>query len=66
MIGGDQSGLVEALSGVVVDHEGNWEKSHLAQIGGKFAGIVMVTIPDGQRTHSSEICSHSRIRDCSR
>lgn len=49
VIGDDQAGLVEALSGVVVDHEGNWEKSHLAQIGGKFAGIVMVSIPDGQK-----------------
>ncbi len=49
VIGDDQSGLVEALSGVVVDNEGNWEKSHLAHIGGKFAGIVMVTIPDGQK-----------------
>ena len=48
VIGDDQSGLVEALSRIVVDHEGNWEKSHLAQLGGKFAGIVMVTVPDRQ------------------
>ncbi|MGI9614283.1 MAG: glycine cleavage system protein R [Acidimicrobiales bacterium] len=46
IIGDDRSGLVDALSGVVVDNGGNWHKSHLAELAGKFAGIVLVTVPD--------------------
>lgn len=46
VIGDDQAGLVDVLSGVVADHGGNWDKSHMAQLGGKFAGIVMVAVPD--------------------
>ncbi|MCP4308086.1 MAG: hypothetical protein GY926_02470 [bacterium] len=45
-IGDDHAGLVRALSGVVADHGGNWEKSHMAHLAGKFAGIVLVNVPD--------------------
>ncbi len=47
-IGDDQAGLVDALSGVVADHGGNWDTSHMAQLGGKFAGIVMISLPDSK------------------
>lgn len=46
LIGDDQAGLVDALSEVIVAHGGNWEQSHLTQLAGKFAGIVLVTAPD--------------------
>ena len=46
VIGDDQSGLVNALSVVVADHGGNWDRSQMARLGGKFAGIVMITVPD--------------------
>ncbi len=46
VIGDDQSGLVDALSGVITDHGGNWDTSRMARLAGKFAGIVMVTVPD--------------------
>lgn len=39
-------GLVKTLADVVSDHGGNWERSHLAELAGTFAGIVMVTVPD--------------------
>jgi glycine cleavage system regulatory protein len=48
IIGDDRSGLVDALSGVVVEHGGNWHKSHLAELAGKFAGIVLVTVPNNK------------------
>lgn len=48
VIGDDRAGLVEALSGVIADNGGNWSKSHMAHLAGKFAGIVMVTLPEGQ------------------
>lgn len=46
VIGDDRSGLVDALSGVVADHGGNWDRSQMARLGGKFAGIVLITVPD--------------------
>jgi glycine cleavage system regulatory protein len=48
VLGDDRSGLVEALSAVVSDHGGNWEKSHMTQLAGKFAGVVLITIPDSR------------------
>ncbi len=48
VIGDDQSGLVDALSGVVSRHGGSWDRSHLARLGGKFAGIVVVEIADAR------------------
>lgn len=48
VIGDDRSGLVDSLSGVITANGGNWDRSHLAHLAGKFAGIVEVTIPDGR------------------
>lgn len=45
VIGDDRAGLVAALSEVVTAHSGNWERSQLAELAGKFAGIVVVTVP---------------------
>lgn len=45
VIGDDRAGLVEALSDVVSAHGGNWEHSQLAELAGKFAGIVVVAAP---------------------
>ncbi len=46
LIGDDRAGLVDALSGVIADHGGNWEQSHLTELAGKFAGIVLVSVSD--------------------
>ncbi|MCP3990744.1 MAG: ACT domain-containing protein [Actinomycetia bacterium] len=48
VIGDDQAGLVDALSGVIAEHGGNWQKSHMTQLAGKFAGIVLVTVADAK------------------
>lgn len=45
-IGDDRPGLVEALSRVIENNGGNWLESHLAQLGGKFAGLLRVSLPD--------------------
>lgn len=47
-IGDDRTGLVGALAAVVAEHEGNWNRSHMAELAGKFAGIVLVTVPDAE------------------
>jgi glycine cleavage system regulatory protein len=46
VIGDDRSGLVDALAAPIVEHGGNWDRSHMARLAGKFAGIVVVTVPD--------------------
>lgn len=45
VLGADRAGLVEALSGAVASTGGNWERSRMAELGGTFAGIVLVRIP---------------------
>lgn len=46
MIGDDRAGLVRAVASAVAHHDGNWDRSQLAELAGKFAGIVLVTVPD--------------------
>lgn len=46
VIGDDRAGLVSALSEAIATHDGNWERSQLAELAGKFAGIVVVGVPD--------------------
>jgi glycine cleavage system regulatory protein len=46
VIGDDRSGLVSALSGVIAEHGGSWQRSQMARLAGKFAGIVLVSVPD--------------------
>ena len=48
VIGDDRAGLVKALADTVGEHGGNWERSRLAELAGKFAGIVEVSVPDEQ------------------
>ncbi|MGO3326828.1 glycine cleavage system protein R [Gordonia sp. (in: high G+C Gram-positive bacteria)] len=45
VIGDDRPGLVSALADAVAANGGNWERSQLAQLAGKFAGIVAVAVP---------------------
>lgn len=42
----DRPGLVEALSGAVADHGGNWIDSSMARLGGEFAGILHIGMPE--------------------
>ena len=46
LIGDDRAGLVNAVAAAVRTHGGNWERSQMAELAGKFAGIVLVTVPD--------------------
>ncbi|MFT4087154.1 MAG: ACT domain-containing protein [Gordonia sp. (in: high G+C Gram-positive bacteria)] len=45
VIGDDRPGLVSALADAVATHGGNWDRSQLAHLAGKFAGIVVVSVP---------------------
>ena len=45
-IGDDRPGLVEELSRAIENNRGNWHESRLSQLGGKFAGLVLVSLPE--------------------
>ena len=45
-IGDDRPGLVEQLSSVIESNRGNWHESRLSQLGGKFTGLILVSLPD--------------------
>ncbi len=49
-VSADRPGVVEALAEVISRHGGNWVDSAMARLGGDFAGIVRVTVPDDQLT----------------
>jgi len=54
VIGDDRPGLVGELSTVISAHHGNWLESSMAQLAGKFAGIVEVGVADEHAAALSE------------
>ena len=48
VIADDQPGRVKQLADLIVRHSGNWVDSGMARLGGKFAGIVKISVPRQQ------------------
>src|SRR5262245_24976747 len=46
VFGDDYPGVVSALSEPITASGGNWERSQLARLAGKFAGIIEASVPD--------------------
>jgi glycine cleavage system regulatory protein len=46
LLGNDRPGLVESVATLVREHDGNWQESRMCRLGGQFAGIVQLTIPN--------------------
>jgi glycine cleavage system regulatory protein len=46
VIGEDRPGLVDSVSTLVAEHGGNWLESRMSRLGGQFAGIVHVNVPE--------------------
>jgi glycine cleavage system regulatory protein len=44
LIGVDRPGLVKEISNVAAKHGANWEASRMARLGGRFAGLLQVTL----------------------
>lgn len=44
LIGLDKPGLVKAISNTAAQHGANWEASRMARLGGRFAGLLLVTL----------------------
>lgn len=57
-VGDDREGLVSGLSRAVEDHGGNWLDSQLARLAGKFAGIVLVDVPEAGVAAFTEAASN--------
>ena len=45
-VGDDRPGLVNAISEAVAAHRGTWLESRSVRLAGKFAGVVLVSVPD--------------------
>ena len=44
-ISNDRPGLVEQLSSIIHQYQGNWLESKMAQLSGKFTGIIEINLP---------------------
>ena len=45
LTGPDRIGIVEAVTKMLLDHDGNVESSRMARLGGEFAMLVLVSLP---------------------
>ena len=59
VIADDKPGIVEKLSSVIADHHGNWLESRMAQMAGKFAGILRISIDSEHREGCRSVQPHS-------
>ncbi len=48
ILGDDRPGLVSAVSAPISAHGASWERSEMSRLAGKFAGIVVVSVPAGR------------------
>jgi glycine cleavage system regulatory protein len=47
-VGDDRPGLVSALSAPISAHGASWERSQMAHLAGKFAGVLLVEVADDE------------------
>lgn len=47
-IGADRPGLVSDLSAPIHAHGASWNRSQMARLGGRFAGILLLDVPDAR------------------
>lgn len=42
----DRPGIVDRITEVISEYSANWEESRMARLGGEFAGIVRISVPE--------------------
>ncbi len=47
IIGPDHSGIIDDLSTVIAQNEGNWLESRMCNLAGQFAGVLLIECPPG-------------------
>ncbi len=52
IIADDQPGIIQTVSETPTDHGGNWTKSSMSSLAGRFAGILLASVP----TENTEAC----------
>lgn len=62
LIGPDRPGLVEAVAEPIAAHGGNWLESRMAHLGGQFAGILRVEVPDAKAAALEEALRKLEVR----
>lgn len=45
IIAKDQPGIIQTVSTVLTNHEGNWTQSSMSSLAGQFAGILLASVP---------------------
>ena len=61
-IGDDRPGLVSAVAATIKAHEASWERSQMARLAGKFAGILLVEVDeDRAKALVAELCALEHI-----
>lgn len=50
LVGNDRTGIVESVSRIIADHGGEWVESRMANLSGKFSGLLLARLPDEQVT----------------
>ena len=58
VVGSDRPGLTQALADAVLSAGGNWLESHLARLGGKYVGSVLVEIPEARLDDLEQAVRH--------
>jgi len=48
IVSDDRPGIVETLSQLLENHHGNWTESSMLSMAGKFAGILLASVPEEQ------------------
>jgi len=46
LTGPDRIGIVETVTGLVLEHKGNVETSRMARLGGEFAVLMLISLPE--------------------
>ena len=46
IVSDDRPGVVEQLSDILEQHDGNWTESSMLALAGKFAGILLASVPE--------------------
>ncbi len=49
VIGTDRPGLVDSVASLVTQHGGNWLESRMSRLGGQFAGILRIELPQDRQ-----------------
>ena len=48
IVSDDHPGVVEQLSDILEQHDGNWTQSSMLSLAGKFAGILLASVPQAR------------------